>query len=905
MSESKLNQLLKREAEEELSNRTKKPKNGDKSQGVVAFEAPETSYRAYKQLRQELGVDLHVPSDIIFLSEADKRRFSVVLKKRETDAEDDELSKEERQERQLLLWLLRIKNGKSASRKLALKSLLTKVHTLGPQLIMDNLLPILFDKSLEDTERHLMVKVVHKVLFALEGEVTPYTASILSVISPLLMDQDRITQTIAREVISNLTLCVGLTTMVKTLRSDIEDDDQYVRNKCAKIFSVISKSIGIPQLIPLIRAACYSQKSWKARQTGILIVQQVALLEGPAILPHLQDLINCIVERLEDDHIPLRTLTANTIATLATNSFPYGIDFFNDALELLWKGLRMHRGKTLAAFLRCIACILPLMDDEYSNFYSTELIKIIKREFDSPEDEMKKTVLLLLQKCSKVSSITSQFLKQDILPIFFKHFWTRRVALDVQINKRVTYTTVVLSEKVGSLVIIEGLLDPLRDESEPLRTMSLHAINRVIKITGTTQLTERTETRLIDATLIAFQKQTSNDQTIFKCFETVASALKVRMQPFLGPIVSTILNNMRSKTPLIRESASDLCTIIIPTLKICNESSMLNKLSIVLYESLGEIYPEVLGSIIASLSEIVRLVPIDELQPPANQIAPTLTPILKNSHIKVQLNTIKLLGDIALKGPQFIPPREWMRICFQLLELLKSPRKEIRKIANATFGNIAKAIGPQDILVALLDNLKMQERQLRVCTAVAIGIIAKSCGPYTVIPALMNEYTTPETNVQNGVLKALAFMFEYIGPLTKDYVYFITPLLEDALTDRDLVHRQTAADVTKHIALNSIGAGREDAFVHLLNLVIPNIYETSPHVIGRVVDSLESLNMVLGPGIFMNYIWSGLFHPATVVRTAFWRVYNLVYVLQSDALVPYYPTNDIPGGTIEELDLVL
>jgi len=69
--------------------------------------------------------------------------------------------------------------------------------------------------------------------------------------------------------------------------------------------------------------------------------------------------------------------------------------------------------------------------------------------------------------------------------------------------------------------------------------------------------------------------------------------------------------------------------------------------------------------------------------------------------------------------------------------------------------------------------------------------------PFTVLPALMNEYRVPELNVQNGVLKALSFLFEYIGEMGKDYCYAVTPLLEDALMDRDLVHRQTAATVVK------------------------------------------------------------------------------------------------------------
>jgi len=88
------------------------------------------------------------------------------------------------------------------------------------------------------------------------------------------------------------------------------------------------------------------------------------------------------------------------------------------------------------------------------------------------------------------------------------------------------------------------------------------------------------------------------------------------------------------------------------------------------------------------------------------------------------------------------------------------------------------------VLATLLNNLKVQERQNRVCTTVAIAIVAETCSPFTVLPGLMNEYRVPELNVQNGVLKSLSFMFEYIGEMGKDYVYAVAPLLEDALMDR-------------------------------------------------------------------------------------------------------------------------
>ena len=230
-----------------------------------------------------------------------------------------------------------------------------------------------------------------------------------------------------------------------------------------------------------------------------------------------------------------------------------------------------------------------------------------------------------------------------------------------------------------------------------------------------------------------------------------------------------------------------------------------------------------------------------------------------------------------------------MRICFELLEMLKAHKKAIRRAAVNTFGYIAKAIGPQDVLVTLLNNLRVQERQNRVCTTVAIAIVAETCAPYTVLPALMNEYRVPELNVQNGVLKALSFLFEYIGEMGKDYIYAVTPLLEDALMDRDLVHRQTACSVVKHLALGVYGLGAEDALIHLLNFVWPNIFEQSPHVINAVTEALEGLRVALGPSLMLKFLLPGLYHPARKVRTAYWKVYNSVYMGAQDALVPAFP----------------
>ena len=137
---------------------------------------------------------------------------------------------------------------------------------------------------------------------------------------------------------------------------------------------------------------------------------------------------------------------------------------------------------------------------------------------------------------------------------------------------------------------------------------------------------------------------------------------------------------------------------------------------------------------------------------------------------------------------------------------------------------------------------------------------------FTCIPAILNEYRTAELNVRTGCLKALSFVFEYVGPQSAYYADSVVTMLEDALTDRDLVHRQTASTIVKHIALGVAGLGCEDSMLHLMNLVWPNCFETSPHVIGAVMDAIDAMRVTLGPGILLSYVLQGLFHPARKVR---------------------------------------
>jgi len=444
-------------------------------------------------------------ANLPFLKPEDAQYFDKLL----LDVDEESLSPEEQRERKIMKLLLKIKNGTPPMRKSALRQITDKAREFGAGPLFNQILPLLMSPTLEDQERHLLVKVIDRVLYKLDDLVRPYVHKILVVIEPLLIDEDYYARVEGREIISNLAKAAGLATMISTMRPDIDNIDEFVRNTTARAFAVVASALGIPSLLPFLKAVCKSKKSWQARHTGIKIVQQISILMGCAILPHLKSLVEIIEHGLVDEQQKVRTITALAIAALAEAATPYGIESFDSVLKPLWKGIRSHRGKGLAAFLKAIGYLIPLMDAEYASYYTKEVMLILIREFQSPDEEMKKIVLKVVKQCCATDGVEPQYIKDEILPHFFKHFWNHRMALDKRNYRQLVDTTVEIANKVGASEIINRVVDDLKDENETYRKMVVETIEKIMGNLGAADIDSRLEEQLIDGILYAFQEQTT------------------------------------------------------------------------------------------------------------------------------------------------------------------------------------------------------------------------------------------------------------------------------------------------------------------------------------------------------------------------------------------------------------
>ena len=226
------------------------------------FFIQEETEMSTKMKGQELQTaDAELPS----LKPDDMQYFDKLL----IDVDENALSPEEVKERRIMKLLLKIKNGTPPMRKSALRQITDRAREFGAGPLLNQILPLLMSPTLEDQERHLLVKVIDRILYKLDDLVRPYVHKILVVIEPLLIDEDYYARVEGREIISNLAKAAGLATMISTMRPDIDNIDEYVRNTTARAFAVVATALGIPSLLPFLKAVCRSKKSWQARHTGI------------------------------------------------------------------------------------------------------------------------------------------------------------------------------------------------------------------------------------------------------------------------------------------------------------------------------------------------------------------------------------------------------------------------------------------------------------------------------------------------------------------------------------------------------------------------------------------------------------------------------------------------------------
>ena len=70
--------------------------------------------------------------------------------------------------------------------------------------------------------------------------------------------------------------------------------------------------------------------------------------------------------------------------------------------------MKVLRGKSLAAVLKAVGFIIPLMDETRASQYIDDVMYILVREFSTPDEEMRKIVIKVVKQCVQTDGIASE-----------------------------------------------------------------------------------------------------------------------------------------------------------------------------------------------------------------------------------------------------------------------------------------------------------------------------------------------------------------------------------------------------------------------------------------------------------------------------------------------------------------
>ncbi|CAI7886658.1 unnamed protein product [Closterium sp. NIES-53] len=89
----------------------------------------------------------------------------------------------------------------------------------------------------------------------------------------------------------------------------------------------------------------------------------------------------------------------------------------------------------------------PLPSPPLPTSLLVQVMVVLIREFQSPDEEMKKIVLKVVKQCVGTNGVEPDYICTEILPEYFKQFWVHRMALDRRNYKQLVETTVEIANK--------------------------------------------------------------------------------------------------------------------------------------------------------------------------------------------------------------------------------------------------------------------------------------------------------------------------------------------------------------------------------------------------------------------------------------------------------------------------
>lgn len=815
----------------------------------------------------------------------------------------------------LMKNLFKLKNGDNSQRRAGTRFLLSKSHVFGAKLIFSRIFVVWSANVLDVRQKHNFIEFCKALISHLGVGVRKSCVEVVHMMEPLLTAQEAVIREDGKQALILLTRVAGFQTVWNTIQADFSHEDYSIRRHTAKVVAIITVAVGLEEPLEEIKKLSYDI-STLARQTTARAMGEICALLGHAVLGGLSEMVSVLDRLIRDDKRVARDAAAS-IAMIAEACAPYGKDELSAVVNVVFEECQRGIGSTATPFLRAFGALLPFMAAEEVRRCTTILLPILVNQFNSPEDEYKRTMLTVVQKCMAAQGVTTAMIRETLLEPFFEGFWkAQRLVADKKNAAALLDTTVVMAEKIGATDMLLRLSKEMTSDSDVMQRLVLNAVTRIVKAQGMEEVSAALVSFLMEKLIFVVQQdEVGVNKNAVDALCAVCNALGARLKPHLKDVFGVVHRRRESREPAVRAQAAEFTGRVARAVMKAEGAVFLQEIGSSLFNRMEDSEGVVLSANLRATRIILDVLGCEKYRPSVRELLKKLTFVIKNSFSSVQQNAVALIEDIATNYDSEVDAIHLHQLATRgLFELLDADRRETRRVVARTFAAIASKISPFTIILELVDNFRQDKRKIRICTAVALGAIAKVCGPFTVLPYVLNEYQISEGEqvaviVQHATLKAIRYIFEFIGAAGEDYVLCCVPLLQRALTETSVQMRRMAIEAARAVLMAVAGLdGFREVTIHLLNFVHPNIVELLAKkevkvgeerlkIITATVSFYEAAQLHVGSGVMYAYLVQGLFHPARLVRDIYRRAYNTLYwVGGPENLIPYYaPMEDGPA----------
>jgi len=372
-------------------------------------------------------------------------------------------------------------------------------------------------------------------------------------------------------------------------------------------------------------------------------------------------------------------------------------------------------------------------------------------------------------------------------------------------------------------------------------------------------------------------KKVSLLKKVFKLLHYLILQSKEKCRPFLGEVSGLLKWSFNCINPIIRRCAAKVMLKLLLFFYFFKEKILIGHFGLILVNNLNEKNPTILKYFIQSLRQIIAIFPTSYCIPPIRVIFSNIIPLLRNKNVDVVSELIWLVYEIIDKEWVFIPKKDFILLCFNLLKIQKNLTLKNRKFSMQILGKITKIYGTNELTIFLINSLEKSSGVFRLSLIVTLTTIAYEQRLHLVLPTLYDRYFKFKSNSISCVYKTLIYILEYVNSYQlSNYLNSLGIMIEHAVFDEK--------DRSDPLLLLLIGKfsqkfkflGFEKKLIFLLKFVLVNSLICSKNILRYMLYAFEKLLTSLNPIVWWNFVFQGLTHRRKKIRVFYWKLQKIV-----------------------------